>query len=109
MERRHLFALGIGGLALAALALAQPFDKPEPLSPEAARMVSNARISARLSVVQPGSRRAIDYARLDARLRRMVEQPTMVGMAILTRLKHTPRHSASLSALSVTEGAVKAA
>lgn len=35
--------------------------------------------------------------------------PTMVGMAILTRSKHTPRHSASLSALSVIEGAVKAA
>ena len=35
--------------------------------------------------------------------------PTMVGMAILTRLKHTPRHSLSLPALSVSEGAVKAA
>ena len=43
---------------------------------------ANARISARLATVEPASRSRINYARLDERLKRMVEKPTMVGMAV---------------------------
>ncbi|GAA4027359.1 serine hydrolase domain-containing protein [Sphingomonas rosea] len=35
-----------------------------------------------LAKVQPTARQRIDYARLDARLKRMVAKPTMVGMAV---------------------------
>ncbi len=46
------------------------------------RPPTNARISARLATIEPASRSRINYARLDARLKRMVEKPTMVGMAV---------------------------
>ena len=76
--------LGFGALALTAgaLAFAQPDGEPKPLSAEAARLAFNATTSARLSLVATGARRRIDYARLDARLQRMVAKPTMVGMAV---------------------------
>ena len=75
--------LGFTAVALAAgaLALART-ETTKPLSPEAARLAFNAKTSARLSLVEPGARRRIDYASLDARLRRMVAKPTMVGMAV---------------------------
>jgi len=81
LERQ--FKLGLGALALAAgaLALAQPFGDTQN-SIEAARAEAIARTGARLSLVEPASRSRIDYAQLDARLRRMVEKPTMVGMAV---------------------------
>ena len=75
--------LGFTAVALTAgaLALVRPVAN-KPLSPEAARLAFNARTSARLSLVQPGARRRIDYAALDARLKRMAAKPTMVGMAV---------------------------
>ena len=81
---KHLKTLGFGALAVmaGALALAPSFDDNPPMTPEAARLAFNAKTSARLSLVQTGSRRRIDYARLDARLQRMVARPTMVGMAV---------------------------
>jgi beta-lactamase class C len=77
LERQ--FKLGLGALALAvgAIALANPFGDSHP-SAEAAQAAANAR----LATVEPASRSRIDYARLDARLQRMVEKPTMVGMAV---------------------------
>ena len=75
--------LGFTAVALTAgaLALART-ETTKPLSPEATRLALNAKTSARLSLVEPGARRRIDYASLDARLRRMVAKPTMVGMAV---------------------------
>ena len=80
---KHLTILGFTAVALTAgaLALVRP-AADKPLSPEAARLAFNARTSARLSLVTPGARRRIDYAALDARLKRMVAKPTMVGMAV---------------------------
>ena len=80
---KHLTILGFTAVALTAgaLALVRP-AADKPLSPEAARLAFNARTSARLSLITPGSRRRIDYAALDARLKRMVAKPTMVGMAV---------------------------
>ena len=82
MERR--FKLGLGALALGAgaLALAQPFGNTQHNSAQSAKAQAIARTSARLALVEPSSRSRIDYARLDARLQRMVEKPTMVGMAV---------------------------
>lgn len=76
--------LGFGALAImvGALALARPFDDPPPMTAEAMRLAHNAKISARLSLVAPGSRKRINYAQLDARLKRMVAKPNMVGMAV---------------------------
>jgi beta-lactamase class C len=64
-----------------AIALAHPFGNSHP-SAAASQAEANARISAKLATVEPASRSRIDYARLDARLNRMVEKPTMVGMAV---------------------------
>lgn len=76
--------LGFGALAImvGALALARPFDDRPPMTAEAVRLAHNAKTSARLSLVAPGSRKRIDYAQLDARLKRMVAKPNMVGMAV---------------------------
>jgi beta-lactamase class C len=38
--------------------------------------------SLRLAQVQPAARKRIDYAALDARLKRMAAEPTMVGLAV---------------------------
>ena len=78
MERQFKIGLGLFALALGALALAQPHGKSGPAATDSAQ----ARVSARLATVDPAARSRIDYARLDARLRRMVEKPTMVGMAV---------------------------
>ena len=82
MERR--FKLGLGALALGAgaLALAQPFGNTQHSSAQSAKAQAIARTSARLALVEPAGRSRIDYARLHARLQRMVEKPTMVGMAV---------------------------
>jgi beta-lactamase class C len=72
-----MFALAVG-----AIALAQPFGDSKNTNAEAAQASASARISAELATVQPASRSRIDYAKLDARLKRMVEKPTMVGMAV---------------------------
>jgi len=81
LERQFKLGLGAFALAAGALALAQPFGNTQN-SMETARAADIARTSARLALVEPASRRRIDYAGLDARLRRMVEKPTMVGMAV---------------------------
>ncbi len=81
MERQLKVGLGLFGLAVGAIALAQPFgnlDQPEGGAADKPR----ATISAHLSTVEPASRSRIDYAKLDARLQRMVERPNMVGLAV---------------------------
>lgn len=81
---KRQFKLGLGALALAAgaLALAHPFGDSRQASARDPRVEAIARTSARLALVEPASRSRIDYARLDDRLNRMVEKPTMVGMAV---------------------------
>ena len=77
MERQFKIGLGAFALALGALALAQPHGKSSAAVDQA-----QAQVTARLATVEPAARRKIDYGRLDARLRRMAEKPTMVGMAV---------------------------
>ena len=78
LERQFKIGLGVGALVLGALVLAQPHGK----SGSAGAGVAQARVTARLATVDPAARSRIDYARLDARLQRMAEKPTMVGMAV---------------------------
>lgn len=82
MERQFKLGLGAFALAIGAIALAQPFGDAQNSTAEAAQAAANARISAKLATVEPASRSRINYESLDARLKRMVEKPTMVGMAV---------------------------
>lgn len=83
MKQQLIVGLGAAALAVGALAWAKPFkEEPKPMTAEAAKLATNARISAQLSLVAPSNRRRIDYARLDERLQRMAAKPTMVGMAV---------------------------
>ena len=82
MERQYKLGLGAFALGIGALALAQPFGDTKHSSAEAAQARVLAQTTARLSLVEPASRSRIDYGRLDTRLQRMVEKPTMVGMAV---------------------------
>lgn len=85
MDRKYKLGLGAFALGIGALALAQPFVETKKASPsavQAAQAKSIAQASARLAVVEPASRSRIDYKRLDERLQRMIEKPTMVGMAV---------------------------
>src|SRR5690242_11136729 len=70
-------------MALAGVvAVAAPRGTTEARSAENKAAVEQAATSARLVKVVRAKRDAIDYARLDARFQRMVEKPTMVGMAV---------------------------
>ncbi len=44
--------------------------------------MAQAKTRARLTQLAPAKRRDVDYAALDARFRRMVDKPNMVGMAV---------------------------
>jgi beta-lactamase class C len=82
LERQFKLGLGIFALAVGAIALAQPFGDSNDSNAEAAQAAASSKIIAELATVQPASRSRIDYAKLDSRLKRMVEKPTMVGMAV---------------------------
>ena len=82
MERQFKLGLGIFALAVGAIALARPFGDSTTVGAESTRPDASSRISAELATVQPTSRSRINYAQLDSRLKRMVEKPTMVGMAV---------------------------
>ena len=82
MERQHKLGLGAFALCVGALAIAQPFGDSEQGDARAAQAEAIARKNARLATVEPASRSRIDYARLDARLKRMAERPNMVGLAV---------------------------
>jgi beta-lactamase class C len=82
LERQYKLGLGAFALGVGALALAQPFGDTKQDGAKAAQARILGQTTARLSTVEPASRSRIDYARLDARLQRMIEKPTMVGMAV---------------------------
>jgi beta-lactamase class C len=79
LERQ--FAIGIAGfgLLLGALAVAGTVEDTGPAKPEASPV---AAANLRLASLSTAARQDIDYARLDARLRRLAEKPTMVGLAV---------------------------
>ena len=80
----HNSKLGAGLAALVAVGLAWSAtydDKAQPTAQQRAA-VAQAQTRARLTQLAPAKRRDIDYAALDARFKRMVERPNMVGMAV---------------------------
>ena len=68
------FALVVAGLTISGNVLRLGAEK------NAETRASAAYLS--LAKVSPGDRRDVDYDRLDQRLQRMVQQPSMVGMAV---------------------------
>ncbi|HUG45400.1 MAG TPA: serine hydrolase domain-containing protein [Sphingomicrobium sp.] len=75
MKTFHKLAIGASVLALGSLVVATGLAPDEGLK-------GPAPVIARLSAVAPEARQAIDYDRLDARLKRLMERPTMVGLAV---------------------------
>ena len=79
MERQ--LQIGLGGFALVVALLAVSGNV---LRLDAEKNADSQAAAAYLSLakVSPTDRRDIDYVRLDQRLQRMAEQPSMVGMAV---------------------------
>jgi beta-lactamase class C len=79
LERQ--FAIGIAGfgLVVGALAIAGTLDGGRPAKPGASAV---AAANLRLASLSTAARRDVDYASLDARLKRLAEKPTMVGLAV---------------------------
>ncbi len=81
---KHETKLGLGLAAFVAAGLAWSATHDEAPAPTAEQRIAAAQAAtrARLTELAPAKRRDIDYAALDARFRRMVAKPTMVGMAV---------------------------
>src|SRR5688572_15484483 len=79
LERQ--FAIGIAGFALVigALAIAGEVDSGSG-GKQASKPTATANL--RLAKLSTADRRDVDYARLDARLRRLAEKPAVVGLAV---------------------------
>jgi beta-lactamase class C len=71
--------LGVGACLAMAGAIASIRVVEQPA---AAATPNPAAAHLHLASIAPAERRAVDYARLDGRLKRMVEKPAMVGMAV---------------------------
>ncbi len=82
MDRLHKIGFGALLILFAVLALLSPRPEAATSSAERARAAQAAAVQARLVEVAPAKRRDIDYAALDARLRRLVAKPAMAGMAV---------------------------
>jgi beta-lactamase class C len=80
LKKRAIASAGAVLLMAAALASIR-VTEPEPV--QAAQRLAEARATnLRLAAVETAARKRIDYAALDARLKRMAAEPTMVGMAV---------------------------
>ena len=80
---KHETKLGIGLAAFVAVGLAwsTTHDEPQP-TPQQRAAAAQAKTRARLTQLAPAKRRDVDYVALDARFKRMVARPNMVGMAV---------------------------
>ncbi len=77
MEKQHKIGLGAFALLLAAGYVAM---RPGPATQ--ASQASPSRAHLQLAAVTPEARRDVDYAALDARLKRLVESRPVVGLAV---------------------------
>ena len=80
MDTKHKVGLAVLGL-VGAIALAAPHATKTP-SIQQRDAAIQAETRAKLVELAPASRRDIDYAALDARFRRLITQPSMVGLSI---------------------------
>jgi len=76
LEKSGKIALGAVGMLMAASLLAM---RPHSAAPRNQR-VTQAHL--KLAAISPESRRDVDYALLDARLKQLMSKPAMVGMAV---------------------------
>ena len=77
MEKQHTIGLGVFALLLGVGFVAM---RPQPATQ--ADAVSPARAHLQLAALSTSSRRDIDYAALNARLKRLAEQRPVVGLAV---------------------------
>ena len=79
MERQHFIGFGaFAALVAASLVVAAPKKADEPTAADGTRM---ARAHLKLASLSTGDR-TIDYRALDARLKNLMRERTMVGMAV---------------------------
>lgn len=72
--------VGIGAAALLAVGVTAAMIRPEPAAAPAAAAPGQAHMQ--LASLSTAARQNIDYARLDARLKRLAQEPAMVGLAV---------------------------
>ncbi|HEU5286528.1 MAG TPA: serine hydrolase domain-containing protein [Sphingomicrobium sp.] len=77
MEKQHKIGLGAFALLLGAAYVTMRSQPAEQSGP-----VPAAQANTHLAAVTPAARRDIDYAALDARLKRLAEQRPVVGLAV---------------------------
>ena len=77
MERQHKIGLGAFALLLGAAYLTM---RPQPT--EQAELAADARANLHFAAITPSARRDIDYAALDARLKRLAQERPVVGLAV---------------------------
>ena len=83
MKQDIKLGLGLSAFIAAALAWSYTYeDQARQPSPQERAAAAQAKVRARLIQLAPAKRRDIDYAALDARFKRMVARPNMVGMAV---------------------------
>jgi beta-lactamase class C len=80
LRRFHLAAIGLAALALGSVLVATGSGGLASHADEGRN--GPAPAVAQLSAVEPEARLAVDYRRLDSRLQRLMERPTMVGLAV---------------------------
>ena len=80
MDVKHKVGLAVLGL-VGAIALAAPHATKTP-SIQQRDAAIQAQTRAKLVELAPAHRRDIDYAALDARFRRLVYKPSMVGLSV---------------------------
>ncbi|GAA4004812.1 serine hydrolase domain-containing protein [Sphingomonas humi] len=72
---------GVGAVLFMGAAIAS-IRVVEPVQSASSSAAEVRAASMRLAKVQPAARQRVNYAQLDARLKRMAAKPTMVGMAV---------------------------
>jgi len=77
LERQHKIGLGAFALLLGAAFVA---TRPQPVTQS--EQASPSRAKLHLAAISTSARRDIDYAALDARLKRLAEQRPVVGLAV---------------------------
>lgn len=77
MEKQHKFGLGVFALLMGVAFVAM---RPQPATRAGHASPSQARLQ--LAALSTASRRDIDYAALDARLKRLAQQRPVVGLAV---------------------------
>jgi beta-lactamase class C len=76
LNTSHKAAIGAGMLLLGSAVIATRAGTQSQAEKEA------SAVRAQLAAVTPAARHDVDYALLDARLKRLMQRPTMVGLAV---------------------------